>query len=148
MIRHALATEAETIAAIEASCFGKDGWSESLVRSEMLAEHRVVLIDDADAYGVMSVAGDVADLDRIAVMPSRRRQGAARSLLDWFVVAARDRGATRMLLEVAADNTAAIALYEAYGFTVINRRTDYYRRGTDALVMELPLGEPAWEGRA
>ncbi len=31
-----------------------------------------------------------------------------------------------MLLEVAADNDAAIGLYESYGFTTISTRKGYY----------------------
>ncbi len=75
-------------------------------------ERNTVLIDDLDAYGTISVAGDVADLERIAVMPSRRRQGVARQLLDALCAAAGAQGATRMLLEVAADNEAALGFYD------------------------------------
>jgi ribosomal-protein-alanine N-acetyltransferase len=139
MIREAGPGEVEALRAIELACFGPDAWSEGIVRSTIEGARHTVLVDDLEAYGALSVAGDVADLDRIAVLPSRRRQGVARRLLDALCDAARAQGATRVLLEVAADNIAALAFYEAYGFVVISRRAGYYRRGVDAIVMQLEL---------
>jgi ribosomal-protein-alanine N-acetyltransferase len=141
MIRAALSTEVDAIAAIELACFGAEAWSGALVEAAIENDRNTVLIDDLDAYGAASVAGDVADLERIAVMPSRRRRGVARQLVDALCAAVRAQGAARMLLEVAADNHAAIGFYEAYGFTTISRRPGYYRGGVDALVMQLELEE-------
>lgn len=141
MIRAAVPAEIDAILVIELACFGAEAWSEDLVAAAIEGDRNIVLIDDLDAYGAAAVAGDVADLERIAVMPSRRRQGVARQLLDGLCAAARAQGATRMLLEVAADNDAALGFYEAYGFTTISRRAGYYRGGVDALVMQLELEE-------
>ena len=44
-----------------------------------------------------------------------------------------------MLLEVRADNRGALAFYAEHGFVEIDRRLRYYRDGTDAVVMRLPL---------
>lgn len=142
MIRAALSTELDAITAIELACFGTEAWSAALVAVAIENDRSTVLIDDLDAYGAASVAGDVADLERIAVMPSRRRRGVARQLVDALCAATRAQGAARMLLEVAADNDAAIGFYEVYGFTTISRRPGYYRGGVDALVMQLELEEP------
>jgi ribosomal-protein-alanine N-acetyltransferase len=133
MIRRATDSDVVTIVTIEAECFGSAAWSEQLVRDQLAGEHRIVLIDDDIAYGVISVLGDVADLDRIAVAPAVRRRGVARTLLGELISQA---GGSRMLLEVGADNEAAIGLYESYGFTTISRRKGYYPGGIDALVME------------
>lgn len=141
MIHAAMPTEIDAILVIERGCFGTEAWSDDLVTAAVEGERNTVLIDGLDAYGAMAVAGDVADLERIAVMPSRRRQGVARRLLDALCAAARAQGAARMLLEVATDNDAAIAFYETYGFRTINRRAGYYRGGVDALVMQLELEE-------
>lgn len=141
MIRAAVLAEIDAILVIERGCFGAEAWSEDLVAAAIEGERNTVLIDDLDAYGAMAIAGHVADLERIAVMPSRRRQGVARQLLDALCAAGRAQGATRMLLEVAADNEAAIGFYEAYGFASISRRKGYYRGGVDAIVMQLDLEE-------
>ena len=139
MTRPATAADVALIASIEAECFGTASWSEQLVREHLEREHRSVLIQDDVAYGAVSVLGDIADLDRIAVLPSARRRGLARELLTDLVGAAREAGTARVLLEVAADNTAAIGLYESYGFTTISRRTGYYPVGVDAHIMELEV---------
>lgn len=141
MIRAAVLAEVDAITVIERGCFGTEAWSEDLIVAAIEGERNTVLIDNLDAYGTIAVVGDVADLERIAVMPSRRRQGVARQILDALCAAARAQGASRMLLEVAADNDAAIGFYTSYGFTTISRRAGYYRGGVDALVMQLELEE-------
>lgn len=130
------------IVEIERECFGSSAWTVGLVAAEVSSDRHIVLVsDDVTAYGAISVAGDVADLDRIAVVPAARGRGLARELLTDLVDRARDLGAGRMLLEVAADNVAAIGLYEAHGFDIISSRRGYYPGGVDALVMESTIEE-------
>ncbi|WP_332644298.1 GNAT family N-acetyltransferase [Aeromicrobium sp.] len=136
MSRGATAGDVAAIATIEAECFGTASWGEELVRAQLVSDHRIVLIHDEVAYGVVSVMGEVADLERIAVLPFARRRGVAGELLEQLIEAAGGHGANRMLLEVAADNDAAIELYKAYGFTRISTRTGYYPGRIDALIME------------
>ncbi len=139
-----LATESDiaSIVLIEQACFGSSAWSEALVADEVRSERRIVLIaEDLTGYGAISLAADVADLDRIAVLPAARGRGAARELLTALVDGARDLDADRMLLEVAADNDAAIGLYSAFGFDTISTRRGYYSGGVDALVMEIAIAE-------
>ena len=50
-----------------------------------------------------------------------------------------------MFLDVAADNTPALALYRSLGFQDISRRARYYGGRTDAIVMQAPLGRIAAE---
>jgi ribosomal-protein-alanine N-acetyltransferase len=96
---------------------------------------------------VTLAAGDVVDLQRIAVHPGHQRQGLARLLLDAAVAAGKAARADRMLLEVSAANSAALAFYATAGFVEIDRRRRYYRDGTDAVVMRLPLAAAACGGR-
>lgn len=142
MIRTATADDIAGIVAIEAACFGAGAWSVGLVTDEVASDRHLVLVtDDLQAYGAVSLAGEDSDLDRIAVQPAARGTGLARELLDALIDRARDLGAGRMVLEVAADNRAAIGLYESFGFDVINRRTAYYPGGMDALVMDITIEE-------
>jgi ribosomal-protein-alanine N-acetyltransferase len=60
------------------------------------------------------------------------------------IVQALARQAETLFLEVAADNAAALGLYEGLGFEMAGRRKGYYDRGAaspriDALVMRLCL---------
>jgi ribosomal protein S18 acetylase RimI-like enzyme len=60
-------------------------------------------------------------------------------LLGLLLAEARGRGCSQVLLEVAGENAAAIALYEAAGFARISVRRSYYGPGLDAAVMRLRL---------
>jgi ribosomal-protein-alanine N-acetyltransferase len=51
-----------------------------------------------------------------------------------------------MFLEVAADNTAARALYAAAGYQQVGQRRGYYAGGIDALVLARPLTSGAVAG--
>lgn len=125
----------DMIVALEAECFGVDAWSRDQVCAELDAD-RVVLVDDSPGWLSITVAGEVADLLRIAVSPGSRRRGVATRLLHAGLGAVGGLGARRMLLEVAASNVAARAFYERHGFAPVHRRRRYYASGEDAIVME------------
>ena len=153
--RPATAADTAEITALEAEIFGADAWSADTVRREVA--HTLVVVapqlcsydpkiaaDQVMAtqlcgYVVVTVAGDVADLQRIGVHRGHRRQGAAGALLAAGLKLARAGGARRMLLEVSEDNLGALAFYVGQGFSEIDRRPRYYRDGADAIVLELPL---------
>jgi ribosomal-protein-alanine acetyltransferase len=143
MIRLATPADAVAISAIEAASFGADAWSAALVELELTAPGRVVVVTEEDGmpvgYASAAVVADVADLTRIAVMPASRRTGRARSLLGHLLDEVVERGAARMMLEVAATNEPALRLYGSAGFVEVARRRDYYGRGHDAVVMECAL---------
>jgi ribosomal-protein-alanine N-acetyltransferase len=148
-LREAEAGDVAAVVDLERALFGADAWNEAQVREELTGERRQAWVvgDPVVGYAVTLAAGDVVDLQRIAVHPDHRRQGMARRLLDAAVGAARAARADRVLLEVSAGNSAALAFYAAAGFVEIDRRRRYYRDGTDAVVMRLPLGAAACGGR-
>ena len=143
IVRTATAEDVPAVAALEATVFGADAWSSASVAEELTGPRRRAWVAGSPvaAYAVSSRAGDVVDLQRIAVAPAHRGAGVAASLMGSLLDAARSDGATRVLLEVAADNEGALALYARHGFVEIDRRPAYYRDGRDALVLELSLGE-------
>ena len=103
-------------------------------------------VGSADCFALVRVVVDEAELLTIATHPARQRRGLARACMhDWMSAAAR-RGADMAHLEVAADNAAAIALYESCGFRAVGRRAGYYRRGAnpavDAVLMHRRLDHP------
>jgi len=140
--------DAPAIAALEAVALGRDAWSPGLVAEGVAGtlptvHYRVVRqAGEVVAYAVVSVAGDVAELQRIAVAPGQRRSGLAGTLLADGCRRAAAEGAVRLLLEVREDNAGALAFYLASGFAEIARRPRYYRDGSTAVVMELALTGP------
>lgn len=63
------------------------------------------------------------EISAVCVDPGHRRQGLARVVVDAVVAGIRAEGRIPML-HAAADNTGAIALYEAMGF-VVTKRFDF-----------------------
>ena len=96
-----------------------------------------VALRDLDA--VASVAGDVTELQRIAVDPAHRRTGVASALLEEVTTLARSSRCDRVLLEVREDNTDALAFYADRGFVEVARRRRYYRDGATAVVLRRSL---------
>lgn len=142
-VRVATMADAPAIAALEASCLGVDAWSEVLVADGLSgrtdAVHFLVAGDPVAAHAVVAVAGDIAELQRIAVDPSLRRQGVATALLAETLRLGRAGGANRLLVEVREDNAGALGFYADAGFIEIDRRPRYYADGATALVLRLPL---------
>jgi ribosomal-protein-alanine acetyltransferase len=68
-----------------------------------------------------------------------RRRGIGEHLMELAEQRLRLRGATRLILEVAVSNEAAIAFYRARGFTVQRLLPRYYRDASDAHLMEKVL---------
>jgi ribosomal-protein-alanine N-acetyltransferase len=87
---------------------------------------------------------DEATLLNIAVHPEWQRRSIAWQLLVEAIGNCRDRGASRLLLEVRENNDGAIALYRRAGFVIDGVRRDYYRTHAGreaALLMSLSLAE-------
>ncbi len=150
ILRPANPQDVAPVAALEELLFGVDAWSVASVLVELTGPGRqaVVAVSDGElvGYAVTMRSDDVADLQRIAVLPSRQRQGVAHALLEQALDRARSDGVDRMLLEVSALNHAALAFYAREGFVEIDRRRRYYRDGSDALVMRRPLRGAACGG--
>jgi ribosomal-protein-alanine N-acetyltransferase len=138
--------DTEAVARLEQDCLGVDAWSEGLVREGIAGDLPTIsyLVAEAGSvvvgYAVTSSAGDIAELQRIAVAEPSRRQGIAAQLLAAVVDEARRTPADRLLLEVREDNHGAISFYAGQGFVEIDRRPKYYADGTTAVVMRRPLG--------
>lgn len=75
----------------------------------------------------------------IAVKKSFRRRGLGKKLLNHLIELAVEQGLKRVYLEVKAENTPAIRLYEKLGFRKTRRIKRYYSDGEDALVYVLDL---------
>lgn len=79
-------------------------------------------------FALVRAIMDEAELLLIAVDPAHRRRGVGAAMLRHTVTECRDRGVTRLHLEVRANN-AAVALYAAGGFARVGARPGYYRNG-------------------
>lgn len=135
------------IAKIERELFD-DAW-DSLAVSEVLGQYGagvLIACDDGDelmGYLIYQVVFEVAEVLRIAMDMDHQKRGVGRALLDEFKALCQAKGAQRILLEVRADNSSAIRLYERCGFYQIDVRAGYYKDewgAVDALILQKDLG--------
>lgn len=123
------AESAPAVAAVEKACFSHP-WSEATVLSEI----RNPLNDFFGAFIEGEFAGYIGgqtvceetSIFNIAVLPSFRRKGIAKALIENFIAAVRQKGSEQIFLEVRTSNLAAISLYEKNGFVFYGIRKDYY----------------------
>ena len=81
---------------------------------------------------------DEAHITLLAIHPDYRRQGLGQLLLFKLLEDAISRGLAWSTLEVNANNSAAVNLYQKYGFQIAGKRKNYYQpAGDDALVLWL-----------
>lgn len=141
IIRSARPADLDALAALECRAFGEQAWSRASVDDELaqLSASRSILVAEelgaVVGYVVLMVIGGSADLTRIAVEPSHRRNGLGRELVDEALSEAAGRGCDQVMLEVAADNDAAVRLYVDRGFHEVALRDRYYPGDVDAVVM-------------
>lgn len=121
-------------------CFA-DSWDAATLAGllAMSGAFGLVLSDPPAGFVLARVAADEAEILTIAVLPEQRRGGLGGRLLDAAAAAARQAGAAVLFLEVAADNSAGLALYRSRGFAAVGRRADYYGQNRDAVILRLDL---------
>jgi len=117
-------------------------WSEAEFAA-LLADPAALCVRTDHSFVLGRVVLDEAEILMLATDPDHRRQGHAARALAAFETAARDRGAARVILDVAADNDPARALYHGANYRDCGRRRGYYAReehpAADAIVMDKPL---------
>lgn len=107
----------------------------SAVGFEAILKHpgRILSVHGA-GFALGRVVLDEAELLTLAVEPKQQRKGIGRICLDSFHAEAREQGATRVFLEVAATNEPARALYLNAGYQEAGLRKEYYRAPDDSRI--------------
>jgi len=129
---------AAVIAGLQNACFPEEPWDEQSVRSLLAAPFGFAMLADSGFALGRVVAGE-AEILSLGVWPEARGKGLGGALLDRLIQESRARGAGTLLLEVAANNVPALALYHRRGFIEIGRRRAYYADGRDAILLRLTL---------
>ena len=75
----------------------------------------------------------------IDILPNARRSGLGSDLMARAEARLAEGGCSRVSLEVAVDNAAAIAFYQRLGYSIARTIPRYYNRELDALEMEKQL---------
>jgi ribosomal-protein-alanine N-acetyltransferase len=131
---------AAVMAAIHQAAFApQQAWDAATVATQLSLPGHFGLLAPPGGMLLARVIADEAEILTLAVAPTARRQGVARTLLQAAMAHAAGAGAITIFLEVSAANRAALALYEPAGFAQVGRRRGYYPDGADALVLGAAL---------
>ncbi len=139
LVRSATPLELPLLLSLEKAIF-PDAWGEGALQSHLEGGDAVSLVGLQDGTPVgyalgIRLSGE-GELYRIAVLPSARRSGIGRKLLQSFLDDLEENGISACFLEVRASNLPAISLYRAFGFLEVGRRKNYYKNPTeDALLL-------------
>lgn len=129
---------AREVAELEKECFGRDAWSENLIRNELNDENKryVLVYEDGKlaGYGGFNRVLDEGQINNIAVGKFYRRKGYGSLILSRFFSLAPELGIKSFTLEVRESNLPARRLYEKAGFKLEGVRKGYYRNGENACI--------------
>jgi ribosomal-protein-alanine N-acetyltransferase len=149
-----LEQEVQAVANIEAIVQPQDAWSYQTLL-ELLEQDSINMLivyaqdksvkSNVIGYCLYQMVFEQAEILRIGTHPDYQRQGIASQTIDKLHKVLQSNQVENLLLEVRADNHAAIALYEKQKFAVIHRRKGYYQSpnqsAVDALIMQHVYGE-------
>ncbi|OAR25182.1 hypothetical protein A8W25_05885 [Streptomyces sp. ERV7] len=148
-VRQAVEGDLAAIAALEARAFPGLSYPYFALRQlfDVHGHHMLVSAGTGGLYGYALLAGDGSGrswLLSLAVERTHRQRGHGRSLLDAVLSRADDRGLGAVWLSVAPDNHPALRLYEASGFCLVERHSDYLGPSQERLLMvrAAPLRSP------
>ena len=139
--REMIALDVPVLVGIEKDIYPESPWSAAQFREELFGVPKtrkyIVALDDNEiiGYAGIALAGDVADIHTLTVLPAFRRRGIASHMLRELEAWATQKGITNFMLEMREGNAEAQPLYEKYGYQVISRRDNYYAPGIHALIM-------------
>ena len=114
-------------------CFPNKPWSATDFAD--LKKSGCDIIASQNGFIVWRVVADEAEIITVGVHPNARRTGIASAMLVLVENDAKKRGAKKIFLEVAENNTPARVMYKNNGYTQIGVRPKYYD-GIDAILME------------
>jgi ribosomal-protein-alanine N-acetyltransferase len=141
-VRAARPADAEAIALLAGGAL-PEAWTTASFRAALARRESRAFVahvgGELVGFALALRSADQAELLSLAVVPSQRRRGLGRKLLDALLAALRADGAAQLYLEVRCSNQPALALYTSSGFEVAGRRARYYRDGEDALTLGCAL---------
>ena len=139
--RAMIALDVPVLVGIEKEIYPESPWSAAQFKEELsgVPKSRKYIIAQEEnqivGYAGIALAGDVADIHTLTVLPDFRRRGIASQMLRDLEAWAQEKGIASFMLEMREGNAEAQPLYEKHGYQVISRRDNYYAPGIHALIM-------------
>jgi tRNA threonylcarbamoyladenosine biosynthesis protein TsaB len=142
IVRYAKEEDLADMADIHAQSFAQ-GWSPASLQASLSVPGAGALVVElaGTLYGFVQfqwVAGE-AEINTLCVSPIHRRQHFGQDLMTGLISELEAMKTSRLFLDVSDSNTAAIALYQRFGFERTGLRKAYYADGRDAILMQRTL---------
>lgn len=147
LLRPATPQDLEAIYDIETRCFQERRFRidhvEWILRNDRC--HTLVVDEGGRILGatMLLFEGQTCRVLSVAAIPEFRRRGLGRRMMEATEDLARERGCTRVRLEVSTQNYPAIEFYRTLGYRTDGVLYGYYSWGEDAYSMSLDLLPPA-----
>lgn len=142
VIREAVAEDIDRIMELEKGSIVHP-WTGEAIGSLISDGNKLCLVIECDGNIVCYIGAetvlDECNIGNIVTDKEYRGKGFATRLIDKLITELKNRGITKVFLEVEQDNVPAIALYVKAGFIRYGYRRDYYGAGKDAVLMSLDI---------
>lgn len=143
-VRMMTESDIEAVAELEKEIFS-DAWTSSSIYETFCRQQAFVTVAETEgeiaAYCIIYYVLDEGEIARIAVCPNRQRRGIGRRLLDDTCNLCREKGVSRLLLDVRESNVSARKFYQSYGFKEDGIRKNFYEMPKEhAVLMSKNIG--------
>lgn len=141
VIEKAELKDLDTLHKIERECFPENAFPKSFLKYLIIHQSGIFLNAKIQSEIVGFIAGliqypyPISRIYTLEVKPEFRRKGIASKLLQTLENEFKKRGATVSTLEVEIINTAALNLYQKFGYKKIRVLKDYYGKNRNGLEM-------------
>lgn len=118
-------------------------WDSKSIESLIVDKNKKCYV--ADLHGTVvgyvgaEIVLDECNIGNIVTHKDYRGRGFASVMMGILLEDLKNKGISKIFLEVEHDNEPAIALYKKYGFEPYGARRDYYGQGKDAILMSREL---------
>ena len=120
-------------------------WSRSQWERELTDPKRICLgiieLETKKILGLCSawLVVDELHITFIAVHPMHQRKGLGKFLLSYLIKRSKSLQINHIYLEVKNNNEQAKAFYKSLGFKTVGKRSNFYKDGSDALLLTKKL---------
>ena len=122
-------TDGEAVAKLEAQIFS-DAWSEKSILETLEQPQAFIVVAEREnaivGYCIVYFVLDEAEIARIAVDSSQRKQGVGQEILKETCRICKEKGIERLLLDVREGNANARRFYQTFGFEEDGIRKNFY----------------------
>ncbi|MFB0561676.1 MAG: ribosomal protein S18-alanine N-acetyltransferase [Candidatus Lokiarchaeia archaeon] len=141
VIERAEKEDLDTLYEIERECFPKNAFPKSFLKYLIIQQNSVFL--KAKIYreivgfivGIIQAPQSTGRIYSLDIKPEFRGKGVATRLLQALETEFKVKGVTFSILEVDAKNTAALKLYQKFGYKPKKLIKNYYGKNRDAIKM-------------